>query len=92
MICCQKMNEIEQALQLAATGTCSVHDGSHLFLNHAFEIFARHEKFHMALSGLGNIRKAISCYDKLSEMSEKNWSYCDELVSLLLIQGKDRSA
>lgn len=50
MICCRKMNEPEQEIQLAATGTCSVHDGRHLFLEHAFETLMRHRKFHMALT------------------------------------------
>jgi len=148
--CYRRLNQAEQEIQLAAVGACSVHEGRHLFLRHAFEVFMRHKKFYMALTigrefsrssnrkpeflikepmvliELGNImeankilsnlqiefpddstilqcvaqackvdgkiQKAIKIYEKLIELSANNWPYCDELVSLLLTQGKARRA
>ena len=48
--CCRRLKKTDQEIQFAALGTCSVHDGRHLFLAHAFETFMRHDKFYMALT------------------------------------------
>tara|TARA_B100001939_G_scaffold347741_1_gene370386 strand:+ start:390 stop:1778 length:1389 start_codon:yes stop_codon:yes gene_type:complete len=148
--CCRRLKKTDQEIQFAALGTCSVQDGRHLFLAHAFETFMRHDKFYMALTigkeyarsnrrdpkhlvkevfaliALGkckkaaqtsrdllkefpedeivlecaaksfkatnNTQEAISTYNKLIRISNNNWNFYDQLITLLLENGKNKRA